>query len=93
MEIAQTEVFAPVFVLMRAYSVADAISLANSTQYALGASVFGHRQHEVQACVAGIKAGMVAVNDFGTTMPFSSLLEVSRAQDMVDSLERRGFVP
>ena len=66
MEIAQIEVFAPVFVLMRADSVTDAISLANSTQYALGASVFGHRQHEVQACVSGIKAGMVSVNDFGS---------------------------
>ncbi|KAL2007389.1 hypothetical protein VTN00DRAFT_8827 [Thermoascus crustaceus] len=66
MRIAQVELFAPVFVIMRANSVSDAISIANSTQYALGASVFGFRQRDVEACVSGIKAGMVAVNDFGS---------------------------
>lgn len=66
MEISQVELFAPVFVMMRANSVSDAISIANSTQYALGASVFGFRQRDVEACVSGIKAGMVAVNDFGS---------------------------
>ncbi|KAL4898649.1 Aldehyde/histidinol dehydrogenase [Aspergillus ambiguus] len=65
MRIAQTELFAPVFVLMRADSVAHAIALANSTQYALGASVFGYDRRDVAACVAGINAGMVSVNDFG----------------------------
>ncbi|EAW08750.1 aldehyde dehydrogenase family protein [Aspergillus clavatus NRRL 1] len=66
MRIAQIELFAPVFVLMRADSVPHAISIANSTMYALGASVFGYNQADVAACVAQIKAGMVAVNDFGT---------------------------
>ncbi|KAG2418864.1 hypothetical protein HFD88_001966 [Aspergillus terreus] len=65
MRIAQTELFAPVFVLMRADSVPHAIALANSTQYALGASVFGYNRRDVAACVAGIHAGMVSVNDFG----------------------------
>ncbi|KAL1970246.1 hypothetical protein VTN77DRAFT_5406 [Rasamsonia byssochlamydoides] len=66
MRIAQVELFAPVLVMMRATSVADAIAVANSTPYALGASVFGHRRRDVEACVSGIKAGMVAVNDFGS---------------------------
>lgn len=66
MRIAQTELFAPVFVLMRAASVQDAIHIANSTPYALGASVFGHCARDVAACVSGIQAGMVAVNDFGS---------------------------
>ncbi|OQE34885.1 hypothetical protein PENCOP_c015G06470 [Penicillium coprophilum] len=65
MRIAQTELFAPVFLVMRAESVSDAIAISNSTSYALGASVFGHRQKDVQACVSKISAGMVAVNDFG----------------------------
>jgi acyl-CoA reductase-like NAD-dependent aldehyde dehydrogenase len=65
MRIAQEELFAPVMVVMRASSVSDAISIANSTPYSLGASVFGHISREVEACVSGIKAGMVAVNDFG----------------------------
>ncbi|KAI9934012.1 hypothetical protein ASPWEDRAFT_48625 [Aspergillus wentii DTO 134E9] len=66
MRIAQTECFAPVFVVMRASSVPHAITIANSTEFALGASVFGYNQRDVAACVSGIKAGMVSVNDFGS---------------------------
>lgn len=66
MRIAQVELFAPVFVLMRADSVSHAIAIANSTDYALGASVFGYNQKDVSACVSGIRAGMVAINDFGS---------------------------
>ncbi|KAL2871383.1 Aldehyde/histidinol dehydrogenase [Aspergillus lucknowensis] len=66
MAIAQTELFAPVFLMMRATSVVDAISIANSTEYGLGASVFGYNPADVDACVRGIKSGMVSVNDFGS---------------------------
>ncbi|PCG88484.1 Aldehyde/histidinol dehydrogenase [Penicillium occitanis (nom. inval.)] len=65
MRIAQVELFAPVMVIMRASSVSNAIEIANSTPYALGASVFGHNSRDVETCVRDIKAGMVAVNDFG----------------------------
>jgi acyl-CoA reductase-like NAD-dependent aldehyde dehydrogenase len=65
MRIAQEELFAPVFLVMRAESTPDAIAIANSTLYALGASVFGHDADSVQSCVRGIHAGMVSVNDFG----------------------------
>ncbi|KAJ4534161.1 Meiotic Sister-Chromatid recombination aldehyde dehydrogenase [Exophiala dermatitidis] len=77
MEIAQQELFAPVFVLMKAHTVDEVIAMANSTPYALGASVFGHDRFNVAKCVAGIKAGMVAVNDFGAyyacSMPFGGV--------------------
>ncbi|KAE8151257.1 Aldedh-domain-containing protein [Aspergillus avenaceus] len=66
MQIAQTELFAPVFLLMRADSVPHAIAIANSTIYALGASVFGYDGIDVASCVSNIKAGMVSVNDFGS---------------------------
>lgn len=66
MQIAQTELFSPVFLLMRADSVAHAIAIANSTEYALGASVFGYNHIDVATCVSSIKAGMVSVNDFGS---------------------------
>lgn len=64
MRIAQEEVFAPICLLMRAESVDDALSMANSTPYALGASVFGTRTEDVDKCVRGVHAGMVSVNDF-----------------------------
>ena len=74
MAVAQTELFAPVFLLLRAGDVTEAIHIANSTPYALGASVFGHSRRDVQTCVRGIRAGNVSVNDFGAyyacSMPF-----------------------
>jgi acyl-CoA reductase-like NAD-dependent aldehyde dehydrogenase len=77
MQIAQHEIFAPVFLLMRAESLDHAIKIANSTPYALGASVFGHNRTDTDRCVREIKAGMVCVNDFGsyyaTSLPFGGL--------------------
>jgi acyl-CoA reductase-like NAD-dependent aldehyde dehydrogenase len=74
MAIAQTELFAPIFLLMAADTVEDAIAIANSTPYALGAAVFGHHKPDVQKCVRSIRAGNVAVNDFAAfyvcSMPF-----------------------
>lgn len=74
MEIAQQELFAPVFVLMSAANVDDAIRVANSTEYGLGASVFGHNAGDVARCVRGFQSGMVAINDFGAyyacSLPF-----------------------
>ncbi|KAJ4369189.1 Meiotic Sister-Chromatid recombination aldehyde dehydrogenase [Neocucurbitaria cava] len=67
MRIAQTELFAPVFLLMRASSVTDAISIANSTMYALGSSVYGTSTRDLERVVREVHAGMVAVNDFAVT--------------------------
>lgn len=64
MAIAQEELFAPICVLMRAPDLASAISIANSTPYALGSSVFGENKSDIEKVVKEIKAGMVAVNDF-----------------------------
>lgn len=64
MRIAQTELFAPVFCLMRATSLDECIALANSTPYALGASVYGSKKSDLERLVREIDAGMVAVNDF-----------------------------
>lgn len=64
MKIAQEELFAPIFLVMRASSTENAIEIANSTIYGLGASVFGTSKAELEKVVAGVKSGMVAVNDF-----------------------------
>jgi acyl-CoA reductase-like NAD-dependent aldehyde dehydrogenase len=77
MKIAQVELFAPIFLLMRASSINQAIEIANSTPYALGASVFGHNRTNTDRCIREIKAGMVSVNDFGsyyaTSLPFGGI--------------------
>ncbi|KAI9838868.1 MAG: hypothetical protein M1819_004075 [Sarea resinae] len=64
MKIAQEELFAPIFVVMRAQNVTDAIRIANSTEYGLGASVFGKNRQDLDRAVAELKTGMVSVNDF-----------------------------
>lgn len=77
MKIAQQELFAPVFLLMRADSVSNAISIANSTIYALGASVYGSSTADLERVVRDVHAGMVAVNDFAVTymvqLPFGGV--------------------
>ncbi|KAF2708341.1 aldehyde dehydrogenase [Pleomassaria siparia CBS 279.74] len=67
MRIAQTELFAPVFLLMRAETVDDAILIANSTSFALGAGVYGSSTRDLEKVVREVNAGMVAVNDFAVT--------------------------
>jgi acyl-CoA reductase-like NAD-dependent aldehyde dehydrogenase len=64
MEISRTELFAPVCVLMRAETISEAISIANGTEYGLGASVFGSNTQDLERVTCELKAGMVAVNDF-----------------------------
>lgn len=77
MLIAQEELFAPICVLMRAASVDEAISIANSTPYALGASVFGTNPKTLEKVTQQIKSGMVSVNDFAVyyavSLPFGGV--------------------
>jgi acyl-CoA reductase-like NAD-dependent aldehyde dehydrogenase len=77
MKIAQVELFAPVCVVMKAESVDEAIKIANGTEYALGASVFGSNSATLERLTRELKAGMVAVNDFGVyymvQLPFGGL--------------------
>jgi acyl-CoA reductase-like NAD-dependent aldehyde dehydrogenase len=65
MKIAQVELFAPVCVIMKAGGVGEAIKIANGTEYALGASVFGSNSATLERLTRELKAGMVSVNDFG----------------------------
>ena len=68
MRIAQIECFGPVLTLMRApsSSATDILSIANAPNFGLGASVHGsQRDPALRSIVSGLKAGMVAVNDFG----------------------------
>ncbi|AEO65120.1 uncharacterized protein THITE_2044375 [Thermothielavioides terrestris NRRL 8126] len=80
MAIAREECFAPIMVLMRAPDAsADAVlAVANAPHFGLGSSVFGAESDpRLAALVRGIKAGMVAVNDFGATyavqLPFGGV--------------------
>ena len=77
MAIANEELFAPICLVMRAATITEAINFANSTPYALGSSVFGQSPSDLENVVRGVRAGMVAVNDFGVTyavgLPFGGV--------------------
>ena len=77
MRIAQEELFAPICVVIRASSLDEAIAMANSTSYALGASVFGTRSEDLEKVTREVKAGMVSVNDFAVyyavSLPFGGV--------------------
>ena len=77
MQIAREELFAPICVLMRASNVSKAIAIANTTPYALGASVFGTNRADLERVTNEIKAGMVSVNDFAVyyavSLPFGGV--------------------
>ncbi|KHN98826.1 Aldehyde/histidinol dehydrogenase [Metarhizium album ARSEF 1941] len=67
MRIAQHECFAPVLTMLRAASSSadDMLAVANAPDFGLGASVHGsERDPALGPIVRGLKAGMVAVNDF-----------------------------
>ena len=69
MRIAQEECFAPICLLMRAETVTACISIANSTAYGLGCSVFGPENSaqgiaNLDRVARESQSGMVAVNDF-----------------------------
>jgi acyl-CoA reductase-like NAD-dependent aldehyde dehydrogenase len=64
MKIAQEELFSPICIVLPAEDVDHAVTIANSTPYALGASVFGKSSTDLNNVVSNVKAGMVSVNDF-----------------------------
>lgn len=77
MRIANEELFAPICVVMRAASLDEAIAIANSTSYALGASVFGTATKDLEKATKEIKAGMISINDFAVyyavSLPFGGV--------------------
>ncbi|KAK4198444.1 Aldehyde/histidinol dehydrogenase [Triangularia verruculosa] len=80
MAIANEECFAPVMTIMKAPSnnVEDILAVANAPDFGLGSSVFGAESDpRIPVIVKKIKAGMIAVNDFGATyavqLPFGGV--------------------
>lgn len=62
MEIARTEVFGPVLVMIGYDSLDDAVQIANDTEYGLAGYVSGADADEVRAVGARIRAGSISLN-------------------------------
>jgi acyl-CoA reductase-like NAD-dependent aldehyde dehydrogenase len=65
MSIMQEEVFGPVMLLSKVKDDAEAVAVANSISYGLGASVFSRDRARARRIADEVEAGMVAINDFG----------------------------
>jgi aldehyde dehydrogenase (NAD+) len=64
----QTELFAPIRVILRADSEEQAISIANSTEYGLGASVWSSDLARAKGVASRLEAGTVWINDHGALL-------------------------
>ncbi len=65
MTIMQEEVFGPVMLLCEVDGDAEAIRVANSTRFGLGASVMSKNRRRARRIARALRSGMVAINDFG----------------------------
>lgn len=65
MAIAHEEVFGPVMLLMRVADDAQAIALANSTDFGLHSSVITRAPQRGERIAAALQAGATCINDFG----------------------------
>lgn len=72
MEVAQQELFGPIGLVMRAKSEADALAIANSTEYGLSSCVFTRDVERGVRFAQQLEAGMAHVNDQPVNdLPFS----------------------
>jgi succinate-semialdehyde dehydrogenase/glutarate-semialdehyde dehydrogenase len=58
----QEEFFGPVASVFRVKNLTEAIALANSTNFGLGASFWSNDQQEIETAIEQIEAGAVFVN-------------------------------
>lgn len=65
MAIATTEVFGPVMLIMRVKDEAEAIALANATEFGLHSSVITRDPVRGERIAAQLEAGATCINDFG----------------------------
>lgn len=67
--VAREEIFGPVAMLFRAADLEDAIRIANSVPFGLGSSVWTRDEAEKRRFIAGIEAGMTAINQMLASAP------------------------
>ncbi|GAB3435747.1 aldehyde dehydrogenase family protein [Actinophytocola sediminis] len=83
MTIAQEEIFGPVLCVLPYTDEADAIRIANDTQYGLAAAVFGGDQERAFAVAGKLRAGQVDVNGgrFNHKAPFGGFKQSGNGRE------------
>ena len=67
MRVSQEEVFGPLLCVRRVRDADEAVRVANSTAFGLGASVFTSDRRMARDVAGRLRCGMVSLNDFATT--------------------------
>ncbi|KAG0208362.1 Meiotic Sister-Chromatid recombination aldehyde dehydrogenase [Mortierella sp. GBA30] len=73
MKLAQEEAFAPIMAVFKFSTLENAISIANSSPYSLGSSVFSRNEKEGYFIMDRLRVGMSNLNDFGVNYLCQSL--------------------
>jgi aldehyde dehydrogenase (NAD+) len=83
MTIAREEIFGPVLSILPYTDEADAIRIANGTQYGLAAGVFGADVERARAVAGKLRAGQVDVNGaaFNTRAPFGGFKQSGNGRE------------
>jgi aldehyde dehydrogenase (NAD+) len=83
MTIAQEEIFGPVLSILPYEDEADAVRIANGTQYGLAAGVFGADADRARAVAGKLRAGQVDINGaaFNTSAPFGGVKQSGNGRE------------
>lgn len=73
MRIIREEQFGPVMVIVRVQDEAEAIRLANDSEYGLGSSVFTKNAARAERIAGQLRSGMTVINDYGIAYMIQSL--------------------
>jgi aldehyde dehydrogenase (NAD+) len=83
MTIAREEIFGPVLSVLPYADEADAVRIANGTQYGLAAGVFGADVDRARAVAGKLRAGQVDINGaaFNTSAPFGGFKQSGNGRE------------
>lgn len=71
MRIMREELFGPVMCILRVADEAEALEVANGTEFALGSTVMTKDRGQARRLIDGLRAGSTSVNDFG--LPYMNM--------------------